>query len=106
MLLFHIRFIVNYRAKESSFIKTLICILSNILSSLNATVSGQGINSEEKYSHFGELEYFSQEENFSLAEVRELEQEAWQTIPLDKVSFGFDKQHYCLDNSTGWFFII
>jgi len=52
------------------------------------------ISSENGLHYFGQLEYFSHEKKLSLEEVRKLEKKAWKTTPLDKASFGFDKQHY------------
>jgi diguanylate cyclase (GGDEF)-like protein len=70
------------------------------------------INSENDHNYFGQLEYFSHEEKLSLEDVRKLEKKAWQTIPLNKASFGFDKQHYWFRlplintfvSNTPWFF--
>ena len=56
--------------------------------------TGQFSYDETNSHHFGPIEYFSHEEELSLKQATELDSQAWQSTTIDKMSFGFDQQHY------------
>jgi diguanylate cyclase (GGDEF)-like protein len=46
--------------------------------------------------HFGQIEYFSHDEEMTLQQAMALEPDIWQQTTLEQTSFGFDNQHYWL----------
>jgi diguanylate cyclase (GGDEF)-like protein len=56
--------------------------------------TGQFSYGETNSHHFGPIEYFSHEEELSLKQATELDSKVWQSTTIDKMSFGFDQQHY------------
>ncbi len=71
-----------------------IWILIILLGTTFAAVTGQLSNSDQDLGHFDQIEYFSHEEELSLAEAKALQSSDWQSAPADNLSLGFDKDHY------------
>ncbi|MBL4796822.1 MAG: GGDEF domain-containing protein [Oleispira sp.] len=71
-----------------------IWILIILLGVAFAAFTGQLSNSDQDLGHFDQIEYFSHEEELSLAEAQELPPSDWQSAPADNLSLGFDNDHY------------
>jgi diguanylate cyclase (GGDEF)-like protein len=88
-----------------------IAILILLLGTAVFAFTGQISDGDNNLSHFGQIEYFSHNQNLPLAEAMQVEDIAWQATTLDNTSFGFDENHYWLrislqdlySSSTPWF---
>lgn len=56
--------------------------------------SGQIANNGNTLSYFGMAEYFSHDEELSLAEIRQQDDSIWTELDISEASFGFNQKHF------------